>query len=340
MNTAEAFAPPAERETYSGNLTSVVAAWAMAGATVGTGAGALLQLTGQIPSAAPPGLAAACAGAVLGIGAWLVDRRASAGRTAVVDGKGRWTRPASAWLMALPLAAGALGISSLVVLGTVRSGALEYGFAFLAILFALLWFTRPIYSHSKVGTAVALAQSGDVDAARRAFLAVADGWWITATARAMAQLNLGLLALQDGDLVMAERWYRLPAKGKTGAFAASGLALVHVLNGRYELAQDTLHKATSLGGASLQVEVDGVRLLLVLEREGPEAAYELGERLLAPNSGGLFCAALAVARHQTGRREEARELVDAGVGDAILASGIDRWVPGFHEVWGPYSAVS
>ena len=78
----------------------------------------------------------------------------------------------------------------------------------------------------------------------------------------------------------------------------------------------------------MQPEVDGVRLLMVLRRDGAIDAREMGERLLALNSGSVFCAALALAREQTGQPEAARELLEGGIGAGLRASGMVKLMPG------------
>ena len=334
--SSEPFAPPAEQDpAEAANLSSVLAAWAMAGAVVGTSVGTTMQLVGQVEGSAAVGLSGAGAGAVFGFLAWLIDRQAAASRPSVVDGKGRLTKPASVALMAVPMGAAAIGLAGLVVVASVSAGSLVYGGAFAFVLLGLGWFTRPLVTSHRVGQAVQLAEGGDTDLARRLFLKIVDGWWITGSGRAQAQLNLGLLALRDGDLEMAARWYELPArshKGKVGAFACSGLALVRTLQGRWSEAEAFLHKAQTRGRGALQPEVDGVRLLMVLRRDGAIEAREMGERLLALNSGSVFCAALAISREQTGHPDEARDLLEGGIGAGLRASGIVALMPELEEL--------
>jgi Flp pilus assembly protein TadD len=330
-SSADAFAPPVETEPPLIGLALTASAWAMAGAALGTAIGATLHLLDIVPEVVPIGLATALIAGILGVVAWTLERRASRGRPEVLDGHGRHARPFGVWLLALPLALGVGSLLALVVIGTVHTGSVEVGVAFGVVALGFAALGRPLVVSHLLGNAVQAAVTGDRVRAERVWGRLARAWWVTRSGRDQAALNLGLLSLQGGDLDQAEHWYRLPRSPRAGAFAAAGLALVLVLRGRLEEAEALLVRA-SAGGRATQSEVDGVRLLLVLRRDGPGEARALGERLFGPDAGLLFLGVLATARRGDGDPAGAAQLWAVGLGEALARSPLTGVVPELTEL--------
>jgi len=333
-SSADAFTPPVETEPPVLGLAVTASAWAMAGAALGTATGATLHLLDLVPDVVPVGLAVALVAGILGVGAWFLERRASRGRPEVLDGHGRRARLLGVWLLALPLAVGVVSLLALVVVGTVHTESVGVGIAFGFVALGFITLGRPVLVSHLLNSAVQAAAVDDRARARRLWDRLARAWWAPRSGRDQAALNLGLLSLQDGDLEQAARWYRVPHHPRASAFAAAGLALVLVLQGRFEEAEPLLVSA-SAGGRATQAEVDGVRLLLVLRRDGPAEARSLGERLVGPDAGLLFLGVLATARRQAGDSAGVALLWDAGLGDALARSPLTTVVPELSELMQP-----
>lgn len=308
MTGTDPYASPREHEATTGPTATAVA-WALAGAVGGTALGSLLDLLSVTEGAVALGLSGAGAAGVAGLLAWAFERHRARRRPTVLDGHGRLSRPLGAWLLLLPLVCGVGGLLALVVLGTVHTGRPAVGVAFLVAALGFATLARPLWTGRLLVGALQDAESGRLAAAEATWRRLATSRFAPRGAAAQAALNLGWLALRRGDLDEAAGWYALPDRGRAAAFAASGLALVHVLRGDWEQAE---HLVGRTGGRAVQAELDGVRLLLVLRRDGAAEARELGERLLDDGAAPLFLGVLAAARRRTG---------DPAGADAILAGG-------------------
>lgn len=323
---SDPFAPP--DEVYESGSAGVVAGWMLSfgglGAAVGA-VGVMIGALGHMIWAAAP---AALVGAMLGFVAHGAEARRAAGRTPVVDARGRAVRPLGTWLIAVPLAVGAGALLALVVVGALYANNRGIGLGFGLLAVGLIALFRPLYAASQLRGAVEAASRGEAADAR--LRRVATAWWSTGSTRAQAALNLGLLALRRGELQSAGGWYSSVQGGRAGGFAATGMALVYVGLERYEEAAGALREAaTSDAGRHVQAELDGARLLLILRQEGPESALELDGRLSPPAPGALYTAARVAAMLGVGRHEEALGLLsDAQSG--LAASGLEHFVP---ELW-------
>ncbi len=327
------FAPPEDEASSDTHLTVVVGAWAVAGASAGTLAGATLQLVGQSPSVVPWAVGGLGAAALAGFLAWTVERRMARARPAVADGRGRMSRPLGLWILALPLALLVVALAGMVVIASVRADSLVPGLAFLLAAGGMAWFARPLLASHRLTRAVQVLERGQLDEAQARLVRLAGSAWVDRGSRAQAQLNLGLLSLRRGDLDQAARWYVLPARGKARAFAQTGLALVAAIQGRHESAEDALRRARAAGGGrAIQGEADAVRLLMVLRREGPQAAVVLAERLSGAGAGLLFRGIHAAALHATGDAMGAELVLSGGVGEALRGSGLAGVIEEVREV--------
>jgi hypothetical protein len=313
----EPFAPPADVDDPSSRWFLVVVAWLLAGATAGTAVGVSLHLFGVFPGVmAPIGMVSGIALGVVGGIAYRMERAWSSNRPLIIDGRGRLGRPLHVGLFALPSLVALPSLLWLVVVGSVSAQSAVPGIAFGMAAVALVWGLRKLVSKHVLTRALEELESGQSTAAVRRLGGLWGGWWATRAARDVASLNLGLLAVRDHDLDGAVRWYeRVPGRSAAFPHAAVGLAFVRVAMNQLPQAEELLHLALSRGGRVIHDEVDEVRLLLVMRRDGASAARELGERILGPSSGAMFRGLLAVARRRDGDPGAASELHDASVDD-------------------------
>ena len=317
---SQPFAPPEEgRDDLSAGAV-VVGIWAFAGASIGTATGATLEVLGMVSGVASIGILTGGLSGFVGFFAFLLERRLSHQRPAVADSRGRMRRPMRGWIYGMPLFFLVAGLMVLVVIGSVRSASVIPGLLFLVAAVGLMWFGRPLLSSSRLTQALQAAESGDPESAVHQLEDLHKAWWATRSGRNHARLNLGFFALQRGALDEAASWYLLATTGASAGFSASGLALIRVLQGKFAEAESCLASAAgSRAGKALQGEIDGVRLLLILRKDGPEAARELGDRLTGPGMGSLFLGILAAAHRQTGDLEGATRVLD-GVPPSPLAN--------------------
>lgn len=330
----EPFAPPDVSEARSGPLAAfIVGGWAMTGAVLGTLVGATLQLVGVLPSVVPLTLAVALFAGFLGAVAWGVDRRLAEGRTPVLDGRGRRRVPAGVWLLGLPLAALVPSLIGLVVIASVRAESIVPGLLFLLVAGGMALLVRPLVATHRLTRAITAAELGRDDDARERLERIHASVWTPRSGRAQAALNLGLLCLQAGELDDAARWYARPRRGRARAFAQTGLALVHALQGQLDASEEALAQAMATGaGRAIQGEVDAVRLLVVLRREGPAAARPLGEQLVGPGAGALFLGLLAVSRAATGSAGAAAEILTPEVRAHLQGTSFARSIPELEQM--------
>jgi hypothetical protein len=236
-------------------------------------------------------------------------------------------------LVAVPILAGTVGVFGLVLLYALR---IQSGFPlamFGVVVLAGMLVGRPALAARALTRAVEALESGDTLRARARLLALERAFWVPATSQIMAALNLGFLSFADGDLEEAARWYERAGRGRLNPYAATGLALVRTLQARWPEAEELLNSAgVGSAGRLAQAEIDGVRLLLALRREGPQEARELGERLNGPGAGGLFLAVLAACRRKTGDESGALVLLGDPTVEDTLQSGLGEWVAELKEL--------
>lgn len=304
------------------SIPFAMAAWAPAFGVLGTALGTALQITGNTDSVGTIALRCAALGLLVGALAGWADQRRALTRPPLADGRGRLRHHGDAWVIVTPLVLSALGFLALVVLATVQSTSPLLGGGFLAASILAVGFTRPVWTRMRLARAAEALAMGDRERARLAWGTLLKNPLCTRPGRIQAHLNLGLAELLNRDLDAAEHHYAQVHNGRAASFAQTGTALVRTLRGDYTRAEQAI-AAASTGTRSAQGEVDGVRLLLVLRRDGPAHAVVLGERLLSPQSGSLFLGTLAAAYRQVGRDADSQKVLDDGVASAIVASGLD-----------------
>lgn len=324
------FAPP--DHAPGGDATMgvvVVGTWGLAGACLGAALGGALGAPAPV---VPLGLGGGAGLALLGAVAFLLERRAAARRRALVDSRGRLVRPLSTWLHAVPIALGGLGVAILVALWSAHTGSMAPMAALVAVAVVFAVVVRPMLARRALTSAVVAIEHGETERARRALEGLERGLLPTRPVREMARLNLGLLAIHSGDLDDGAVWFQ---RAGGSAHAATGLALIRAVQGVFPEAEALIGVATRAKDARhAQAEIDGVRLLLVLRRDGAAEARRVGERLNGPGAGAFFHAVLAAAREGDGDHAGANELlgdeavratIDAGVGGVVPELQALRW---------------
>lgn len=329
----DAFRPPQSVAPRDGaNLGAVTVLWMLSWATVGAGIGAMMHrfgITGFVP---PLALGLGTIGGMAGLIGYRTERAAARSRQGLVDGRGRLVHPMAPWVMGIPMFLVAAGLFCLVYVGTADRGwapAAALGLVALAMALVL----RPFWSSQSLSSAVALMEHGDNAGARRGFERLANALWVTGGARRLARLNLGLMSLREGALDDASRWYGAAGAGEGNALASTGLALVRVLEDRYEDAEKLLQDAgTSPDGRHAQTEIDAVALLLTLRKHGPAECVRQAERAWLPGQGSLFLAVLAAARARLGDADGARALLEEPAVQAALEHGFGDVVAELREL--------
>lgn len=332
----DAFAPPEEKVPDGPSAIPVATVWAMAGAALGVGVGAWAQTFSLAQTVVPTGLIAAALSLLLGFIAFRVERRLAEGRKELLDGRGRLVRPLSAWLITVPMGAGTLGFLLLVLIAWLRTGSATPLLVFVLAMVGMIGISRPVLGARALAKAVEAIESGRATEATARLLRIEAAPWWTASVRSMAALNLGWMALNQGKLEDAASWYRRAQAGRERAVARTGLALVKALQGSFDEAEDQLRVA-GREGRHVQAEIDGVRMLVAFRRDGHAEARKLGDRLVNPNSGGLFLAVLACARLRDGDAPGARELLDDPGARDLLASGFGELIPELSDLHGVLS---
>lgn len=328
------FAPPTRTAPASSGAATqgvvVVGAWGVAAAIGGAALGAWLG--GDPPVVAPFGVAGAMGGAVFGGIAFGLERWVASGRKALVDRRGRLVRPLSTWLHAVPLAVGVLAVGALVALWSqqTRSSTPATAFAIVGVVGAVV--IRPMLARRALTAAVTAIEQGETDRARRRLVALESGLLATRSVREVARLNLGILAIQAHETDEAAAWFQ---RAGSSAHAATGLALVRAVQGRFDEAEALINVANRADdNHHALAEIDGVKLLVVLRRDGAAAARRVGEARLHAHVGALFQAVLAAARSGDGDHPGAEVLladeavqatIDAGVGVIVPELQALRW---------------
>lgn len=311
MPNDDAFAPPAEIPAPPGNATRVLLTWMVCGALIGVTLGITGLVTGAAEGAALIAtLASIVGGGMLGLLVYQLERLWTRDRPALIDHRGRSYRPVHALVYLLPIALCVPAIPWLVIVATVAMTSHTVGLLFGTGGFALGWAARRLVARQALAEALQLMELGQIEAAERKLEGIAYGLWSTRGSRGAAHLNLGLVALTCGELDEARKHYEAVRTGAGAGFAQAGLALVHALEDRVEMAEDALLAAIATG-TGVQGQTDTVRLLLTLREHGASAARDLGESLLTLEAGELFRGLLAYARLQTGDETGARALADA-----------------------------
>lgn len=304
----------------------VIAGWMGAGAVLGTALGATAELVGRTDGSAVDALLMTGGFGGLGALAWWLDRRRTAPQ--VLDAQGRGFLPLATATWVLPLVGVVLGLGALVVIGSLRAGSLWPGVLFALAALGIAWSARPWWANRRVAAALQLAEAGEVSRARELLTQVAASGLTPRHTRELAHLTLGGLALRSHDLVAAERALVRPVRGVVATHAAVSLALVYALQERYEQAEAQLRRARAGRGArGVQAELDGVRALLVMRREGVDATLALAEPLAHDGAGALLLGVLAVARLDSGDEDGCDALLDVRVRTGLARTGLDVLVP-------------
>ncbi len=307
---------------------AIATLWTMCFAGAGTAVGALLLVNQLTINLVPFGLSGGVIGGILGgFGAVWQGRREHG--PVVIDREGRAVRLTAEWLLLAPMAAGLVSVGVLVGLYSWKTYTFAPFLLYALMVMGIGALARPYVASRRLSRAVSAIELGEIGSARTQLQTLHQSAWASKAVKDMSALNLGLLALWEGRLEEAASWYERAGALRGQALAASGLALIQVLQDKVDIGEQTLRRAIEVAdGMSAQSEIDGVRLLIVLRREGAQEAAFLGERLWSPGgAGGLFLGLLASARGTAGDLNGMHDLLaDPLVQDAIH-SGLGDVVP-------------
>jgi hypothetical protein len=319
-------APVDDHDGPSWSFVTVLVAWGLAGATVGTAAGATLQVLSIVENGAPIGLGAALFGALVGGGALIVERSRADRRPELVDTRGQRSRPLHGLLLGLPVLVSLPAIAWLVVVVSIGWASWVPAVVFSMLGVGVAWGGQRVWSSHRLTRALEHLELGQRDVAVRELELLARSLTASRGVRTAARLNLAMLALAEGDGDAAVEWAEVPAPSSGAyAWAAVTRALGHLLRGDApDEAEDWLLKAVSGPGArAVQPEADAVRVLLVWRRDGAGPARRVADELWSPAATTLHRAMLLVLRQQSGepaddlRTEEVEGLLHGGLGRAI-----------------------
>jgi hypothetical protein len=299
---------------------AVVLTWSAAGACGGTALGGLLQLIGQLDGGALLGGVSSLAGmGALGALALVAERRASERRPALIDARGRPSRPLHGALFAVPVMMAAPALLLMAMVGSVGLGGPGPAVAFVVSSAAVSWAGVRVWSTHRYTSALESLEGGAPDDARERLVALARSWLVTRSARTAARLNLGMMALHDGAGDEALDWYTGLRGGSTGAWAHAGRALaLFMLNRTPEAGEELAEASGSPGARNLQEQLDALRVLFVWRTEGAAAARAVGLQLLSPTATPLHRALLVALGDRHWRDDaEVEALVHSGLGMAL-----------------------
>jgi tetratricopeptide (TPR) repeat protein len=281
----------------------------------------------------PWGLGAALVAGLAGGVAYRFERAAAAAKRELVDGRGRLVRPLAAWLLGVPIAIGAVGLVALVFVGAMRTGSLTPAVLLLVAVVAVVAMARPLLGSRALTAAVEALENGQTKDARRRLESLDAALWPPESVRSMAAFNLGLLCLQEGRLDEAGAWYERAGADRGRGLPAAGLALVRALDDRYHEAEQLLGRASATAeGRTALGEMDAVRMIVALRRDGTKDATTLGERLSGPGAGTLFLALWAYARWKEGDEAGARDVLADPAVDEMFHSKLGQSIPELQEL--------
>jgi hypothetical protein len=325
MNAFEA--PAEEQESDSWAWVTVLVAWGLAGATVGTAIGATLQVASLLQNGAALGLGAALFGGFAGGGALILERSRSEQRPELVDTRGHRSRPLHGLLLAIPVGLALPALGWLVVVVSLGWSSWVPAVVFSMLAVGVAWGGQRVWSSHRLTLALERLELGQRDRAVRDLELLARSWLASRGVRTAARLNLAMLALTEGDGDGAVDWADAPSPSSAAyAWAAVTRALGHLLRGdALDEVEDCLQKAVSGPGArAVQPEADAVRVLLVWRREGEAAARLVAEELWGPAATTLHRALLLVLRRQSG---EAVDDLDTEEVEGLLHGALGRAIP-------------
>jgi hypothetical protein len=274
----------------------VVIAWMVTGAVLGMGYSVTVRVTSFDEQGAIRLLYAILLGAIVGVVAHLLERRWTLRYgVELLDHRGHLVHPRHPVVLVLPAVIAIPGLLWLGVVGSLHTHSLlaaeAFGVSSLLVL-AGLW--RAWCSHRLTLGLQYLTVNENVRG-RGILEGLGTGVLVPARLKSIARLNVAQLALRGGELQQALALFQGVRRPKSRAVALVGSALTQTLLGRYGAAEVTLRELSRLPGArELQSQIDEIRLLVALRRDGEVKAFELGQRLSSPNNGDVFEALLVV----------------------------------------------
>lgn len=280
--------------------------WTVAGGTLGMAVSLTRSLAGHAPEPWAPAMAAF--GGVTGALALQWARRHP------VDQR--------VWLQLVPAGVATPAVLWLGVLGTIRTTSVVPAAlsAWLATLIGFGVWRTALWSRL-AGAVRRGGAEGDAELEALAALRIAPR-----SVRARAAWVRGMRAWHEGDGELALHWLVPIRDPEVVPAAAATVGLIHALRGEEAPARAALARVYESSDAIARAQADGVRLLMVLRRDGADVARELGTRLYAPRSSALLVGVWAVARDATGDPAGADGLLTPRFCQALRDERLDQVV--------------
>ena len=333
---------PAEASQSSAlDAQPVVIAWALLGAVLGMGYSLTTRMTDGDQRGAVWVVSAIALGSITG---WLVhklERSWSRERgVALMDQRGQSIVPRHSAVFVVPAAFAIPGLLWLGVVGALHTHSLLAAEAFLVSTTLVFWGVWRAWCSHQLNAALMLVSDGKVSDGGALLRTLAVRALAPVSVKESAALNLAHLALRTGQLSVALTYFEQVRRPSRRAPALVGSALANTLLGRYGAAERRLRDITKLPRARDYLpQVDEVRLLVALRRDGPLAAFEFGKRLGSPANGDLFRALMMVAIQRLERDFELLDWADDGLADRLHDSGLVDVIPELRELpevhWSP-----
>ena len=333
--------PVEERSTPTLDAQPVVIAWGLMAAVLGMG----FSLTTRLTEADQRGpiwvLTSLLIGVIVGYLVHSAERFWSNRRgVTLMDQRGQTVVPRHSVVYVLPAILAVPGLLWLGVVGALHTHSLLAAEAFLVSTVIVMWGLWRAWCSHQLNRALLLISSGESGPGQALLRSLASKRLAPVSVKEGASLNLANLALRLGDLSAALSYFERVRRPSRRAPALIGSALAHALLAKYGGAERRLRDITQLPRArDYQHQVDEVRLLIMLRRDGELAAFEFGERLSGGSSGDVFRGLMMVVIQRLEKDLQLWDWSDDGLADRLHASGLVDVIPELRELpevhWSP-----
>jgi hypothetical protein len=273
-------------------------------------------------------------GAISGVLAHGVERHLSRRYgVQLLDQRGQLVYPRHPVVFVLPAFIAIPGLLWLGVVGSLHTHSLlaaeAFGFSTLIVVWGL-W--RAWCSHRLTRSLQYLTQNEN-KRGRAILERLGTGLLVPMRIKAIARLNVAQLALRGGELQQALALFQGVRRSKSRCAALIGSALAQALLGRHGAAEVSIREISRLAGSrDYTNQIDEIRLLIALRRDGDEAAFKLGQRLSSPTNGDVFRGLMGVAIARLERDVELYEWAEDGLLERLALAGMLDIIPELREL--------
>lgn len=327
---------PSERSANGQDTLPVVIAWMVTGAVLGMGHSLTVRVTAFDEYGAARLAYAILLGAVTGVLVHALERRWTRRYgVQLLDQRGNFVYPRHPVVFVLPAFIAIPGLLWLGVIGSLHTRSLLAAEAFgVSTLLVLVGLWRAWCTH-RLTLALQYLTVNENVRGRRILEGLGTGVLVPARLKSIARLNVAQLALRGGELQQALALFQGVRGPKSRAAALVGSALTQALLGRYGAAEVSLRGLARLSGArDYQSQIDEIRLLVALRRDGEEAAFELGQRISSPNDGDVFRALMVVIISRLERNVQLLEWGEDGLVERLFLAGMPDIITELNELPG------